>query len=50
MILGWSTASFTLLHVILSLIAFGSGLVVAVGIWRQKGSTAGRRCFWRQRC
>jgi len=32
MILGMSTASFTLLHVILSLIGIGSGLVVAIGM------------------
>jgi hypothetical protein len=31
-----STASFTLLHVILSLIGIGSGLVVVVGMWAAK--------------
>jgi hypothetical protein len=36
MILGMSTASFTLLHVILSLIGIGSGLVVVVGMWAAK--------------
>jgi hypothetical protein len=33
MILGMSTASFTLLHVILSLIGITAGLVVMVGMW-----------------
>jgi len=33
MILGMSTASFTVFHVILSLIGIGSGLVVVVGMW-----------------
>jgi hypothetical protein len=33
MILGMSTASFTLLHVVLSLIGIASGLVVLVGMW-----------------
>jgi hypothetical protein len=33
MILGMSTASFTLLHVILSLIGIVSGLVVLLGMW-----------------
>jgi len=36
MILGMSTASFTLLHVVLSLIGIGSGLVVVVGMWAAK--------------
>jgi len=34
MILGMSTATFTLVHVIISLVGIGSGLVVAVGLWR----------------
>jgi hypothetical protein len=33
MILGLSTASFTLFHVVLSLIGIASGLVVVVGMW-----------------
>ena len=33
MILGMSTASFTLFHVVLSLIGIVSGLVVLVGLW-----------------
>jgi hypothetical protein len=43
MILGMSTASFTVLHVILSLIGIVSGLVVLVGMWaarRLEGWTA----------
>jgi hypothetical protein len=36
MILGMSTASFTLLHVMLSVIGIGSGLVVVVGMWAAK--------------
>jgi len=36
MILGMSTASFTLFHVILSLVGIGSGLVVAVGMLAAK--------------
>ncbi len=40
MILGISTASFTLLHVALSLIGIVSGLVVVVGMWGAKDSTA----------
>ena len=36
MILGMSTASFTWLHVILSLVGIGSGLVVVVGMWAAK--------------
>ena len=36
MILGMSSASFTLFHVILSLIGIGSGLVVAVGMLAAK--------------
>ena len=34
MILGMSTASFTLLHVAISLIAIASGVVVTIGMWR----------------
>jgi hypothetical protein len=34
MILGMSTASFTLLHVVISLVAIASGAVVARGMWR----------------
>jgi hypothetical protein len=37
MILGMSTATFTLLHVIISVVGIGAGLVVVVGMW------AGRR-------
>jgi hypothetical protein len=43
MIIGMSTASFTVLHVILSLIGIVSGLVVLVGMWaaaRLEGWTA----------
>jgi hypothetical protein len=36
MILGMSTASFTLFHVIISLIGIGSGLVVVMGMWASK--------------
>ncbi|HVW68146.1 MAG TPA: hypothetical protein VHB68_04185 [Steroidobacteraceae bacterium] len=36
MVLGLSTATFTLLHVIISLIGIASGLVVAGGLWRGK--------------
>src|ERR1700722_16005804 len=36
MILGMSIASFTLFHVILSLVGIGSGLVVAVGMLAAK--------------
>jgi hypothetical protein len=36
MILGMSTASFTLFHVVLSLIGIASGLVVMVGMWAGK--------------
>ena len=36
MILGMSTATFTLFHVVLSLIGIGSGLVVVVGMWSAK--------------
>ena len=32
MILGMSTSSFTLLHVLISLVGIGSGLVVAFGL------------------
>src|SRR5882762_2123129 len=34
MILGMSTAAFTLLHVVISLIAIACGVVVAIGLWR----------------
>lgn len=34
MILGMSVAAFTLAHVVISLIAIGSGIVVAAGMWR----------------
>jgi hypothetical protein len=34
MILGMSTAAFTLLHVAISLIAIACGVVVAIGLWR----------------
>ena len=37
MILGMSTASFTLLHVIISLIGIASGLVVMWGLWNANG-------------
>src|ERR1700690_901156 len=36
MILGMSTATFTLFHVILSLVGIGAGLVVVVGMWTGK--------------
>ncbi|HEX2790031.1 MAG TPA: hypothetical protein VHN17_06340 [Steroidobacteraceae bacterium] len=36
MILGMSTASFTLFHVVLSLIGIASGLVVMAGMWAGK--------------
>ena len=36
MILGMSTASFTLLHVIISLIGIASGAVVMWGLWNAK--------------
>ncbi len=38
MIIGMSTATFTLLHVIISLIGIFTGLIVAVGLWT--GETA----------
>jgi len=34
MILGMSTAAFTLLHVVISLIAIACGAVVTIGLWR----------------
>jgi hypothetical protein len=34
MILGMPTAAFTLLHVVISLIAIACGVVVAIGLWR----------------
>ena len=34
MILGMSTEAFTLLHVVISLIAIASGVVVTLGMWR----------------
>jgi hypothetical protein len=34
MILGMSTEAFTLLHVVISLIAIASGVVVTIGMWR----------------
>jgi hypothetical protein len=36
MIIGMSTAAFTLLHVIISLVGIGAGLVVVVGMWAAK--------------
>ena len=36
MIIGMSTATFTLLHVIISLIGIATGLVVAYGLWTSK--------------
>jgi hypothetical protein len=38
---------FTFVHVALSLVGIGSGLVVLVGLLAQDGSTAGLRSFWR---
>jgi hypothetical protein len=34
MILGMSTEAFTLFHVVISLIAIASGVVVTIGMWR----------------
>ncbi len=34
MILGMSTEAFTLFHVLISLIAIASGVVVTIGLWR----------------
>jgi uncharacterized membrane protein len=36
MILGMSTSTFTLLHVLISLVGIGSGLVVMYGFWKAK--------------
>ncbi|HYL71304.1 MAG TPA: hypothetical protein VEY89_08390 [Candidatus Dormibacteraeota bacterium] len=36
MILGMSVAAFTLLHVLISLVAIGSGVIVAAGMWRSQ--------------
>lgn len=36
MVLGMSTATFTLLHVLISLIAIVSGIVVTAGMWRAR--------------
>ena len=36
MILGMPTAAFTALHVVISLIALGSGVIVVAGMWRAR--------------
>jgi hypothetical protein len=36
MILGMSTATFTLLHVVINLVGIGSGVVLASGLWRAR--------------
>jgi hypothetical protein len=41
MILGMSTSTFTLVHVLISLAGIGSGIMVVMGCCREKGSTAG---------
>ncbi|HYL72079.1 MAG TPA: hypothetical protein VEY89_12325 [Candidatus Dormibacteraeota bacterium] len=45
MILGMSLAAFTLAHVAISLVAIGSGLVVAAGMWRSQQLPAWRALF-----
>ena len=51
MILGMSTSTFTLVHVILSLIGIAAGFVVLFGLLSsQTGSMAGLRSFSRPRC
>ena len=50
MILGMSTSTFTLVHVILSLVAILSGLVVLFGMLSSKlNEKAGPRSFWQRR-
>jgi hypothetical protein len=36
MILGMSTAPFTLLHGVINLVGLGSGVVLASGLWRAR--------------
>jgi len=45
MIIGMSTATFTLLHVIISLIGIFTGLVVAAGLWTGKRLATGTGAF-----
>jgi hypothetical protein len=49
MILGMTTSTFTLVHVVISFIGIGSGFVVIFGLVAGNGSTVGRRSFWRPR-
>jgi len=47
MILGMTTATYTLIHVLISLIGIGSGLVVMYGCSAGKALIAGPRSFSR---
>ncbi len=45
MILGMSTSTFTILHVIISLIGIASGFLVLFGLIKEISPAPGTRCF-----
>jgi len=50
MILGMSTSTFTIVHVLLSLVGIGSGLLVVYGLLLGKRFDGATAIFWQPPC
>ncbi len=47
MIFGMTTATYTFVHIVISLVGIFSGFVVVFGLSLRNDSTVGQRSFWR---